>query len=124
MQHCPASCEAIQLSKVTEKRDAYKSDLLEKSKDECIDKHEHCPQWADLGECEANTDVQNYCKRSCSECGNDSDEACKDTHENCKFWADHGECEVSVEPSLSQRKNVKDSPFFTTCFLLRTTPIT
>jgi hypothetical protein len=88
MKHCPATCHRIRLEE-------------EPSSKECVDRHQHCKHWADLGECDSNLiNMIKYCPFSCGKCkeenGDDAPEpaeACKNLNENCDFWASLGECE-------------------------------
>jgi len=99
LQHCPASCESI-LKAQQEGRKTTAASSGDKPKEErCIDKHQHCPQWAKLGECKENMDVRIYCALSCGLC--DQEDECTDQHDNCKFWADAGEC-INVSDSSTQ----------------------
>jgi prolyl 4-hydroxylase len=83
--HCPGSCDGIQVE--------LKEAAVQAKKGNCVDRHEHCPQWADLGECDENAEMLKYCSVSCGVCIPDpAEEACKDSHSNCKFWADREEC--------------------------------
>ena len=82
LKHCPASCDSLRLAGKANKK-------------ECADLHEHCPQWALLGECTENADVRQYCAKTCKVC----EVTCEDGHANCKFWADSGECQVRTSQS-------------------------
>ena len=90
LEHCPASCEAVQQQQTLAKTDdaaATGAAIVE-----CVDKHPHCPQWAVLGECGVNIDVRNHCAKACGVCN--IEDSCVDNHVNCQFWADAGECKV------------------------------
>lgn len=70
----------------------------EEEAEECHDKLERCPVFAELGECEANAAYMNeYCAYSCDKCGDDEEEeddpSCIDKEELCGFWAERGECD-------------------------------
>lgn len=88
MEHCPGSCAGVE----EELKEAVTKATT------CEDHHAHCPEWADLGECDANAEMLRYCAKSCNVCVADAEpeteeeDPCQDLHANCKFWSDHDEC--------------------------------
>jgi hypothetical protein len=95
LEHCPASCEALQQQQQQQNQEEEGAAIdaaAGAGAVECVDKHPHCPQWAVLGECGVNIDVRNHCAKACGVCN--SEESCIDNHVNCQFWADAGECKV------------------------------
>jgi hypothetical protein len=72
---------------------------------ECKDAHPKCSEWAEIGECENNDEMEQFCPLSCETCTNedgnrrddDDDEdddyeeehidSCVDHHQLCSGWA-------------------------------------
>jgi prolyl 4-hydroxylase len=95
--HCAGSCENVRAT-------AMKESSIELQSGHCVDRHDDCPAWAALGECDSvsNGDMRKYCAVSCGICeaepgASSSGEAdgCVDGHENCAFWAQLGECDAN-----------------------------
>lgn len=97
--HCPASCEGVRAELADAKLTltaAAKKKKQGAGSVKCQDRHDHCPQWAQLGECDENSDMMTYCALSCGFCEplvvKEKEEPCKDLHASCAFWETHGEC--------------------------------
>ena len=93
-KHCPGSCEDVRATEI-------KESTKDISNGNCQDRHDDCAAWAQLGECDTNSDMSKYCAVSCGICeaepasGANDDPTCIDGHENCGFWAGAGECQAN-----------------------------
>jgi ShK domain-like len=106
-EHCPVSCRSDQAFK------SYQKD--------CVDAHDRCAAWAELGECSSNTDMTRYCPKSCGKCLGDNgnkdnkhngtkpaslseseSSSCADQHEQCPYWSSIGECDANPNYMLQK----------------------
>uniref|UniRef100_A0A7S2WCH7 Fe2OG dioxygenase domain-containing protein n=1 Tax=Rhizochromulina marina TaxID=1034831 RepID=A0A7S2WCH7_9STRA len=97
LQECPVSCGVCS--------PPGGSEAGPKPTGDCVDKHESCAYWADIGECYQNPGYMlAHCAPSCNVCppqGMAASRAaaeCVDTHQSCANWAHAGEC--SANPSF------------------------
>ena len=122
-QYCPASCwQERQETKKDNKKQQQQRKLGNNNKHTnkkmytttktipCVDRHEHCREWAKEGECEENEQpMKEYCPVACNYCEDGDDELvievdveleerddhpkCLDRELRCPYWASVGECQ-------------------------------
>lgn len=103
-QHCPVTCGFLHEIYESSSSSASAASSASAETAVCADRHDRCPVWARLGECDSNPDdMHKYCPESCDVCGdrprgslekqalNKSDK-CVDKEKRCSAWAKSGEC--------------------------------
>uniref|UniRef100_A0A0N5BLV9 peroxidase n=1 Tax=Strongyloides papillosus TaxID=174720 RepID=A0A0N5BLV9_STREA len=66
----------------------------------CVDKHDLCKFWSNIGECQSNKDwMTKNCPISCNLCNGSA--ICIDRHRLCGFWTAINECETNAVWMLS-----------------------
>jgi len=77
--------------------------------DECIDKNQYCPDWAQVGHCSKSTYVQENCKLSCGSPTACQGTICVDNYADCPSWESIGHC--SLNPTVAKECQKSCNPF-------------
>ena len=80
--------------------------------DDCIDDHEKCPQWSQMGECENNPNYMlRHCRRSCLQCPSQAEELAKKLEEKRKSNKAWTEAELEVAADMGKMQNLENTMF-------------